>query len=613
MRRSILALVFLLLASLCAAAEGEPEPIKLRGEWVDGVLRSKQPDQTNPGEIRGDGVAGYIQEHGPGWFRIGPIRVDLVPDTEFRDLAPGDLVPGRAVKVRGRMTEPGRLEAEKIRPTSIHPEDIQLWGVPSERVILDEGTDRLVLLGVPVDLPSEEKERLIKLARRPEDVRPPEQLQVPIFGRPLTIGGELENNFRSRIDYRLEPEREDDDVRIEQKFKLELLYEWSKTISVLVTGKARYQGEVYREDGQEDIQAGAERDESWIYFSEIMGSGFSLQIGRQDFRERLNWWWDQDVDAVRVHFDRDRLHLEAAVARNLTPSDSSDDDQGDPATDRALRVLSHVRWHWTEKHWIEGFFLYTDADIEEPVPGSIVSESFNTIPEPNLHWLGGRVRGEFEPAQGHGLGYRLQAAWVEGKERLSILDDTDDDLQVVVSRKTFSISGWGLDGALTWQLPDVAGRPSLTLGGAVGSANEIDDLRYSRGFRQTDMQSNAARIEGVNRIRYYGELYRPSLSNMAVSTALLTARFWEKSSIELVFHTYHQLDAAPFVSDSAINTRPGGERKDLGFETDLVLGLREWEHIDFQIVFGLFRAGDAYGASSGRTAELVALSLDYGF
>lgn len=610
---AVLAVLLLAAPPFCRAAEEPDGKIKVRGEWVNGELDARRPEKADPRDLRGDGVAGHIDESGDGWFRIGPVRVDVGPETEFRDLTAEDLVPGRPVKVRGELSEPRRLEAEKIRPTTIDPGEIQLWGVPRNRVLLEEGGERVVLLGVPVTMPTPEEVRLRTLAVRPEDVRPDERWKVPLFGRPLTIGGELETRTQSRLDYRLDPRREDDDIQLRQRFKVELIYEWSPQISALFKGKVAYDADLYREDNREDIDTSVERDESWVFFSEIFGSDFGVQVGRQDFREKLNWWWDQDVDALRIHYDRRHLHLETAVARNLFGSDSGDSDRDDPATDRALRLLGHARWKWIDDHLVEAFFVYASGDVHEPAPGSIVNESFNTEPEPDLHWLGGRVRGKGEPADGWKLKYHFQAAWVDGEERFSVLDDTDDDQQVVISREKISVSGWGVDGAFGLELSDLPGNPSLTLGGAAGSADEDDELRRSGGFRQTGLQSNRAKIEGVNRLRYYGELYRPNLTNIAVSSAILTADLLEKSSLELAFHTYHQLEKAPFVSDSAISTRPDGTSTDLGFEVDLVLSLREWGSLDFRGVVALFRAGDAYGDFSGQTAELIGLSLDYGF
>ena len=43
-----------------------------------------------------------------------------------------------------------------------------------------------------------------------------------------------------------------------------------------------------------------ERGETWLYMSHLFGSNFSLQVGRQNLREPRSWWWDKDLDALRL-------------------------------------------------------------------------------------------------------------------------------------------------------------------------------------------------------------------------------------------------------------------------------------------------------------------------
>lgn len=51
-----------------------------------------------------------------------------------------------------------------------------------------------------------------------------------------------------------------------------------------------------------------ERDQAWVFLDRILGSSFGLQLGRQNFKETREWWWDDDLDAVRLYFDRAGLH-----------------------------------------------------------------------------------------------------------------------------------------------------------------------------------------------------------------------------------------------------------------------------------------------------------------
>jgi hypothetical protein len=60
-------------------------------------------------------------------------------------------------------------------------------------------------------------------------------------------------------------------------------------------------------------------------------------------------------------------------------------------------------------------------------------------------------------------------------------------------------------------------RPSLTLAYARGSGGE-DSATRDANFRQTGLHENKARLAGVKRLRRYGELLQPDLSNLAITT-----------------------------------------------------------------------------------------------
>ncbi len=73
-------------------------------------------------------------------------------------------------------------------------------------------------------------------------------------------------------------------------------------------------------------------------------------------------------------------------------------------------------------------------------------------------------------------------------------------------------------------------------------------------------------------------------------------RFLKKSSVELIYHSYQQVEAAKFLRDATVRRQPAGSKRGIGHELDLVIGLEEWEHIEIELIAAGFRAGPAYGA-----------------
>ena len=70
---------------------------------------------------------------------------------------------------------------------------------------------------------------------------------------------------------------------------------------------------------------------------------------------------------------------------------------------------------------------------------------------------------------------------------------------------------------------------------------------------------------------------------------------------------------APFLRDSRIDADPTGERLEIGHEWDAVLGMREWEHVDFELIGALFLSGAAYGDLDGALATGLFTKLTYNF
>ena len=162
-----------------------------------------------------------------------------------------------------------------------------------------------------------------------------------------------------------------------------------------------------------------------------------------------------------------------------------------------------------------------------------------------------------------------------------------------------------MDVGLSWQTP-WPGKVAFTAGFARGSGDRDGNDDIDSGFRQTGLQKNKGRFFGVNRFRYYGEVTRPELSNLNVTTLAVGVPFFDASSAELVYHRYWQSVASRTMRDIRIDADLDGRHRDIGEEWNLVLGFRDLRQVDVILTAGIFRAGDAYGAFSGKTARLLA-------
>lgn len=613
-RLAVLLTLLFLASGIAQAQELVGQRLKITGRWTEDHLKATRVRQQKPKRDRRRGrVIGRIDDIDTTarTLRIGPILVEWNNATRIEGISLEDLAPDRAIKVKGRLLGPAHLLATSIKAASSAPDYLQIRGTVTEGERRPDGSLQLIVLGVRLEISNRVYTRASALTRRPDDRRPEDQLTVPLLGRPLAIGGEIGTTWRYRGDFKLADTAKDDVARLDQKLQLELFYALTPDVSLFLEGKSSYEVELHTEADDRELEWAVERGETWLYIGNILRSDFSLQIGRQNFTEDREWWWNEDLDALRIHYDRRHLHAELGLAQE-TAVVSTEEDRIDPEAVNVVRLLGHAAWSWAKDQRLAGFFLYQNDHSSRQSIGQLVREEREDPSDADILWLGARASGELDLDRFGELDYWVDSASVVGEEILLNFNKAEGGLRRVSSRIKRDVIGWAFDGGLTWETP-IAGRPTLTLGYALGSGDRKPDRGTDRAFRQTGLHDNNDRFRGVDSFRYYGELLRPGLSNLHIWTAAVGFRFWRSSSLELVYHLYCQVHPAPFLRDARIGTDPEGNRQAIGQEWDLVVGLEEWKHVEIELVGALFRAGSAYGPLSGETAFNVILKIDYNF
>jgi alginate production protein len=173
------------------------------------------------------------------------------------------------------------------------------------------------------------------------------------------------------------------------------------------------------------------------------------------------------------------------------------------------------------------------------------------------------------------------------------------------------INAFGFDVGATYVF-DQPYEPSVTLGFAYGSGDDDPGDGTDRNFRQTDLQDNSAKFNGVTSFKYYGETFDPELSNMAILTAGAGFRPTKESSLDLVFHQYWQVEASDELRDVATDGDPDGFSRNLGQGLDLVLGYDAFENVQIELVGSVFLPGNAF-QDDDDPAYFVGLELQYKF
>jgi hypothetical protein len=449
--------------------------------------------------------------------------------------------------------------------------------------------------------PAEEEEDELRqrLTEREDKRRPAKPWSIELAGRPLAISGEYEINLgylRRRVlgDFADQPDR----LLLEQGLDVEAFYSFGQPLSLFAQARVAMEEDLFSDTLDEVSDYFVERGEMWLYSENIAGSGVNFDLGRLDFEDERRWWWDEELDAVRIAYETESLEVVLSVARELGPS-RSDRDEVDPVHDRVLRVIGEASWDWRPNCALELFALYQDDHSPTEQPGHVVDREWEDDSDARLGWFGARLMGVWDLRTRGILGYWLDTALVRGEERLVEFEELSRRRSVVEEVIRRDVRGWAVDAGLTWILP-TALEPRLFAGYAFGSGDRKPEEGADRSFRQTGIQANEAGFGGVERFSHYGVVLDPELSNLRVLTIGAGLSLLRSSSLDLVYHYYRLAEPAPFLRDARLEATLTGEHRDLGHGVDLVLALEEWERLEFELIGSAFRPGRAFGEDRGE-------------
>lgn len=388
------------------------------------------------------------------------------------------------------------------------------------------------------------------------------------FGASVELAGEASRDLDLNRD-------QDDRIEVvEPEVELALSYEPGPNWLYFLNFEATREYAL-REPEPEDRRFELALDQAYVLAKGLAGGRLMLQAGRQKFKDERRWLFDENLDGLRVFYRLDRVLLEASASRfNWLRRDllhRAEDDR-----ERINNYLLSGKMALSEEAILTAYALLRDDRAEGG--------------ESPL-FLGLHSSGDASDA----LEYWIELAYQRGR---------------AAGRK---IRAYAADFGATYEF-DLPLKPSLTLGYAVGSgdANPADGV--DRNFRQTGLQDNEVRFNGVARFQYYGELFDPELSNLRVFTAGVGIRPGKRSSIDLVYHRYAQHRAADSLRDTSLDASPSGLSRALGWEADLVFGYRqrEGQRLTGLWTIGYFEPGAAFGAEA-RKAVFTRFEVEFEF
>lgn len=444
--------------------------------------------------------------------------------------------------------------------------------------------------------PAELRERLTE---REDENRLEEPTTFDVGGFPISVSGEVELAFDWLRDVELGGDEEDRErLEFATEIEAELFVPLREDLFFFAQGTLVYENLLHAPGGIGSTRdTYAERGETWLYLKEPFGRPFHLEVGRLDFEDDRTWWWDDDLDAVRLGWETEVFEVTVAVARELAPQRTGT-DRIDPEQERVLRVLAELSWDWHDDHVVELFALrQSDRSETERIGRSLSEDHFDEF-DASLTWIGPRVMGAWAGPRMGLLGYWLDGAYVFGRETRLEADEEGREIHIE-DRVRRRVGGWALDGGLTWILP-AAHDPRITIGYAVGSGESDPEGERDHAFRQTGLGSNESGFGGVERFGHYGALLDPELSNLRIWTLGVGVSLFRSSSLDLVFHDYRLVEEGEELRDAELDLSLTGRGSHVGSELDLVLAIEEWDRFEFTLAGSLFWTGSAVVGGRGQ-------------
>ena len=399
---------------------------------------------------------------------------------------------------------------------------------------------------------------------------------------PLLAGAAERGDFRDRFEIErtfefnaesvhnrdLDDATSDFQSAVRPEIAVEIEFEASDRIRAFLELEANYRAFVARGRDRAPAQDEAEINVKGAYLDiAATRPGLSFRLGRQEFKDEREWLFDTDIDGISARVEHERLAFEFVAGRELLLKENL--LERTPRQDKINNYAFIAHINPTDDHLLSAYTFIRDGRSgvdEDPV------------------YFGVSARGDATDA----LSYWVDLAHLRGR------DDGN------------RLRGVGLDIGATYRLP---GRlaPSVTLGYAHASGDPEPTGGVDRQFRQSGLQDNSYRFNGVENFRYYGEALNPDLSNLRVISVGVGIRPTKGSSIDLTYHLYRQdVATAGRIPGARVIAETNGRDPAIGHGLNLIFGYHDIEDVRLRTKLGWFSpgaafdlAGDAFVIESG--------------
>ena len=245
-----------------------------------------------------------------------------------------------------------------------------------------------------------------RLTQRQNKRRPVDSWRTEIGGRELTVSGELGLDLERRAQPNQANLSRQGDRLSTRGVEAEVFYNLSDSVSLFA------QWRLVSDRLQRGGSLGAsrklfiERGEMWLHSRDTAGSGLTVEIGRLKFEDDRLWWWDAELDALRVSHENEGVEVSLAAAGEIGRS-RSDRRGTDPEQHRVRRWIAQVSWDWQPEQTIRLYLLRHDDRSRTETVLQTVPTAAQDSSDARRTWIGARWHGDAQPRSAQSLHYWL--------------------------------------------------------------------------------------------------------------------------------------------------------------------------------------------------------------
>ncbi len=556
-------LLYILLVVCCTSVHAEPSSAIEPGQWLEIRGQFTNAKQfvaekitvTEPDDEAA--ITGTPNLNDQGQLMLLGHVLKLEEGATFQGIDRGQL-PTVRVKAEGELARPWIFSVEEIKRRGVGRDRIE---GPVDQVETVAGEKSFSVLGYQVQLTKNtvlsgfDQNRYPKLsvASAPDlfhsHVSARHSDDDDRFGQGIRLGDHLrlksrivgesawEDNFNfDDID---DEDRQDLGLSLRARLEWQPASVWSGVFELRYNARHR-EREDRRNTDDSDLDIGE------AYIRRQLNDSTFITLGRQDFDDDREWLFDVNLDAIRVTTEILGNRLEASVSKIIADDGSREEE----AINYIASVGRNLFGGTLSTYYINRDFARAHSEVSH-------------------HYV---VRA---------IGPWLQSdqLWVD-----FALQRGD--------RGRSQIDAYAIDVGGTWRL----GRNDdwyLTTGVAHATGDD-PSTADDETFRQTGLQDNNGRFGGLVSFRYYGELSDPELSNLWVASVGVGKRIRPQLSLDLIAHNYRLDRRATALDEVEWDSDLTGSSTKLGWETDLVVGLRGFQRWEAEAVVGYFKPGSAF-------------------